>query len=118
VPIYEYQCQACEHRLERLQGMSDPLLTICPECGGALRKLFSAPAFQFKGSGWYVTDYARKGGDKGEEKSGEKGGEKKSNDSGSSATSEKAETKESKAASTEGSKSEKEPAKAAKTAGA
>jgi putative FmdB family regulatory protein len=110
VPIYEYQCQACEHRLERLQGMSDPLLTICPECGGALRKLFSAPAFQFKGSGWYVTDYARKGGDK--------GAEKKSDDSGASATSEKAETKESKAASTEGTKSQKEPAKAAKTAGA
>jgi putative FmdB family regulatory protein len=110
VPIYEYQCQACEHRLERLQGMSDPPLTICPECGGALRKLFSAPAFQFKGSGWYVTDYARKGGDK--------GAEKKSDDSGASATSEKAETKESKAASTEGTKSQKEPAKAAKTAGA
>ena len=67
MPIYEYQCQACEHRLERLQGMSEPRLTTCPECGGELRKLFSAPAFQFKGSGWYVTDYARKGGEKGGE---------------------------------------------------
>lgn len=75
MPIYEYQCQECQHRLEALQQVSEPPLTTCPECSGELRKLFSAPAFQFKGSGWYVTDYARKGADKGEEK-GQKGEEK------------------------------------------
>lgn len=64
MPIYEYQCQECKHRLEALQQLSEPPLTTCPECEGELRKLFSAPAFQFKGSGWYVTDYARKGGEK------------------------------------------------------
>lgn len=76
MPIYEYQCQACEHRLEALQRVSEPPLTTCPDCGGELRKLMSAPAFQFKGSGWYVTDYARKdGGKKGEDKPKEgKGG--------------------------------------------
>jgi len=60
VPIYEYKCEACGHQLEALQQISEPPLTKCPECGGALKKLLSAPAFQFKGSGWYVTDYGGK----------------------------------------------------------
>ena len=62
MPIYEYQCQSCGHHEEVMQRMSDDPLTVCPECGGPYKKLVSAPAFQFKGSGWYVTDYARKGG--------------------------------------------------------
>lgn len=73
MPIYEYQCQSCGHRFEEMQRISDPALTTCPQCEGELKKLVSAPAFQFKGSGWYVTDYAGKkgaggsdGGDKGE----------------------------------------------------
>lgn len=61
MPIYEYQCQSCGERREVLQRMSDAPLKTCDECGGEVRKLISAPAFQFKGSGWYVTDYARKG---------------------------------------------------------
>ena len=61
MPLYEYQCGACAHRFEQIQKFSDPPLTSCPECGGALRKLVSSPAIQFKGSGWYVTDYARQG---------------------------------------------------------
>lgn len=61
MPIYEYQCTKCGHRLERLQRLSDDPLSDCPECGGALEKLLSAPAFQFKGTGWYVTDYGGKG---------------------------------------------------------
>jgi len=65
MPLYEYQCDACEHRFEHIQKFSDPLLTVCPKCDGALRKLVSSPAFQFKGTGWYVTDYAKK--DKGAE---------------------------------------------------
>lgn len=63
MPIYEYQCRRCGHRLETMQRVSDPPLKRCPECGGGLKKLISAPAFQFKGSGWYVTDYAGKGAD-------------------------------------------------------
>jgi putative FmdB family regulatory protein len=59
MPIYEYECLACGRRTEALQRMTDPPLAACPECGGAVKKLISRPAFQFKGTGWYVTDYAR-----------------------------------------------------------
>jgi putative FmdB family regulatory protein len=96
MPIYEYQCLQCGKRTEQLQRMSDPPLAACPECGGAMKKLISSPAVQFKGSGWYVTDYAGKGGKKdkdtsdskpaesagGESKGGEsKGGESKGGES-------------------------------------
>jgi putative FmdB family regulatory protein len=59
MPIYEYQCQKCERRTEAIQRVGERPLKICPHCGGKLKKLASAPAIQFKGSGWYVTDYAR-----------------------------------------------------------
>ncbi len=61
MPLYEYQCKKCKHRFEKIRKFSDPLLKKCPECGGPLEQLLSPPAVQFKGSGWYVTDYARKG---------------------------------------------------------
>ncbi len=61
MPLYEYQCEACAHRFEQIQRFSDPTLTTCPECEGPVRKLLSSPAIQFKGTGWYVTDYARQG---------------------------------------------------------
>ena len=61
MPLYEYQCKKCHSLTERIQKFSDPPLTVCPHCGGELEQLLSAPAVQFKGSGWYVTDYARKG---------------------------------------------------------
>ena len=61
MPLYEYKCSACAHRFERIVKFSDAPLTTCPECGkDAIEQLISAPAMQFKGSGWYVTDYARK----------------------------------------------------------
>jgi putative FmdB family regulatory protein len=60
--LYEYQCQKCGARTEVLQKMADPHLTVCESCGGELKRLLSAPAVQFKGAGWYVTDYARKSG--------------------------------------------------------
>lgn len=60
MPLYEYECDACANRFERIQKFSDPLVDICPACGGAVRKLLSSPAIQFKGSGWYITDYAKK----------------------------------------------------------
>lgn len=64
MPIYEYECQACGHRTEVLQGFRDEPRSECDECSGELKRLVSAPAVQFKGTGWYVTDYAgRKGSD-------------------------------------------------------
>ena len=62
MPLYEYECDACGHRFEAIQKFSDPPLETCPKCGGTVHKLIAAPAFQFKGTGWYVTDYARGGG--------------------------------------------------------
>ncbi len=61
MPLYEYKCTECGQLTELLQRHGDPPLEKCPKCGGAVRKLFSAPAVQFKGTGWYVTDYAGKG---------------------------------------------------------
>ncbi len=60
MPLYEYECQACGHRFEQIRKFSDPPVTVCPKCGGEVDKLMSSPAVQFKGTGWYVTDYARK----------------------------------------------------------
>lgn len=60
MPIYEYECKACGERTEVLQKAKDRPLEKCPRCGGAVAKIISPPAIQFKGNGWYVTDYARK----------------------------------------------------------
>jgi putative FmdB family regulatory protein len=60
MPLYEYQCKKCSHRFERIQKFSDPPVKKCPKCGSAVEQTISAPAVQFKGSGWYVTDYAKK----------------------------------------------------------
>ena len=62
MPIYEYQCLSCGKKTELLQRMNDAPLAACPSCGGEVKKLISSPAVQFKGSGWYVTDYAGKKG--------------------------------------------------------
>ena len=61
MPLYEYQCPKCG-RFELIRKFSDPALTTCPTCGAEIQKLASAPAIQFKGTGWYITDYARKSG--------------------------------------------------------
>lgn len=60
MPVYEYQCQSCQHRFETKQRITDPPLTACERCGQAVTKLISPPAIMFKGSGWYVTDYSDK----------------------------------------------------------
>jgi putative FmdB family regulatory protein len=61
MPLYEYQCESCGARFEVIQKFTDPVVGTCKTCGGTVRRLLSAPAIQFKGTGWYVTDYARKG---------------------------------------------------------
>jgi len=87
MPLYEYQCQSCGIRFERIQKYSDPLVSVCPTCGGAVEKLLSSPAFQFKGSGWYVTDYARKSGESSSGKPAAKDSESKASDASSSSSS-------------------------------
>jgi len=77
LPLYEYRCPRCG-TFEQVHKFSDPALAACPTCGGAVEKLPSAPAIQFKGSGWYITDYARKG--KGDGSAKESGGEGASKD--------------------------------------
>jgi putative FmdB family regulatory protein len=86
MPTYEYACRDCGHTFEIVQSMLDEPLTMCPECGGSLRKVFAPPAISFKGSGFYSTDHGKKAkrsgeatgdGDKGGEKTGEKTGEPK-----------------------------------------
>jgi putative FmdB family regulatory protein len=76
MPLYEYQCDSCGAVFERIRKFSDPPVEVCPTCGGSVKKLVSSPAFQFKGSGWYVTDYAKKSS--GPAPSGESSGGSKS----------------------------------------
>jgi putative FmdB family regulatory protein len=57
MPLYEYECQQCHEHVEKIQRFSAPEITVCPKCGGKLERVLSAPAVQFKGSGWYVSDY-------------------------------------------------------------
>ncbi|MBA3297857.1 MAG: zinc ribbon domain-containing protein [Acidobacteria bacterium] len=88
MPLYEYQCDACHHRFERIQKYSDPLIAVCPSCGGAVKKLFSSPAFQFKGSGFYKTDYPTKSStEAGSAKNSRSGPSSDSSDSSSSSSS-------------------------------
>jgi len=68
MPLYEYRCEACGHQFEVIQKFSDEPIAVCSKCGaGPVAKLLSSPAFQFKGTGWYITDYARKGTSEGKE---------------------------------------------------
>ena len=99
MPLYEYECGACGHRFEIIQKFSDGPPDACPKCGkGPLQRLLSSPAIQFKGTGWYVTDYAAKG--RGSDKTSEKSaGESKpadtKTDTSSGDTAAKTETKKS-----------------------
>ena len=71
MPLYEYECKKCGHRFEKIQKFSDKMVKTCPECGGQVEQMISAPAVQFKGSGWYVTDYAKKSSSPGGSGSGD-----------------------------------------------
>jgi putative FmdB family regulatory protein len=116
MPLYEYKCDACEHRFETIQRFSDPPLQDCPVCKGQVRKLISSPAIQFKGSGWYITDYARKGNGSAAGAGGSSNGAGSSGESAGSGSAEskgesKAESKgESKAESKGESKADGKPA--------
>ena len=90
MPLYEYECDKCGQRTEVIQRVGAPPIGACEKCGGEMKRLLSAPAFQFKGTGWYVTDYAKKSGSGGGSTSGDAKG-----DGASSKTPEKASKKES-----------------------
>ena len=83
MPLYEYECEACAHRFEVIQKFSDAPISVCPKCGGPVQKLLSSPAIQFKGSGFYLTDYGRGTGSKSEGTANTKAGK---NDSGASSS--------------------------------
>ncbi len=84
MPLYEYECKQCGHRFERIVKFSDPPEKVCPKCGGEVEQMLSAPAVQFKGAGWYVTDYAKKSGAPAKSASGEGSSSPTNAESGSS----------------------------------
>ncbi len=102
MPLYEYECTKCHRRTEKIEPVNGPHLKKCPHCGGKVESLISAPAIQFKGSGWYVTDYAGKSpaseSAKDDKSSSDKKDSKDSKDSSSkdSSSSKESSTKESK----------------------
>ena len=102
MPLYEYECEACQKRFEKIQKYSDAPPDVCPHCGkGPIKKLFSSPAIQFKGSGFYITDYAKKS-------TSEAGSKSSSEGSSSSSESKSSESKSSETKSSE-SKSDAKP---------
>jgi putative FmdB family regulatory protein len=117
VPLYEYKCLKCGRTTEKIENVSGPHLKKCPHCGGKVESLISAPAIQFKGSGWYVTDYAGKAasgdGNTGEKTAGESKEAAKETASKDSSSTEKSATDSSSKESTakEAAKESKKPAK-------
>ena len=111
MPIYEYVCGKCGRKTEVIQRVNEAKLKVCPHCGGPLKKAFSAPAIQFKGSGWYVTDYARAKQETGKSAKPDDGGGEKGEK-----TEEKADTKSDSDKAAKRGDSEK-PAKSEKSAG-
>jgi putative FmdB family regulatory protein len=87
LPLYEYRCLKCKRHSEKIENMNGPHLKKCPHCGGKMESVITAPAIQFKGSGWYVTDYAKKSS------SGDSSKAEKSETAEKSEKSEKADTK-------------------------
>jgi putative FmdB family regulatory protein len=80
MPLYEYECKKCGHRFEKIQKFSDRMVKRCPDCGGQVEQMISAPAVQFKGTGWYVTDYAKKTSSPGSSSSGDSALKEKKDD--------------------------------------
>jgi putative FmdB family regulatory protein len=107
MPLYEYKCKKCGHQFEKIQKYSDRMVKKCPDCGGRVEQTITAPAVQFKGTGWYVTDYARKSGGLSSSDGGSKDSKKedKSNKESSSKESSSKESSSKESSSTEGSSS-------------
>jgi putative FmdB family regulatory protein len=108
MPLYEFECEDCKARFERIQKFTDPNPDVCPTCGkGRIRRMFSSPAIQFKGSGFYITDYAKKSSpdsSSSSKSSGDKSGSDSgaaSSSSGSSSSDSKSESKSSETKSTD-----------------
>ncbi len=114
MPLYEYKCLKCGRTTEKIENVSGPYLKKCPHCGGKLEALISASSIQFKGSGWYITDYAAKksgsGASASEKSSDEASDSKKTKD-----MKESKETKESKSESSKDSSAKEAPAKEKKS---
>src|SRR5687768_590963 len=111
MPLYEYKCEACAHRFEHIQKFSDPPIETCPQCGGQVKKLLSAPAIQFKGSGFYITDYGKSGSGESKSEKADKAGAKAESTSSDSKSESKSETKsESKTETKTETKAESKPA--------
>ncbi len=113
MPLYQYQCESCAHRFEVIQKFSDAKISVCPECGGPVQKLLSSPAIQFKGSGFYLTDYGRGttsksegGGSKGGKTDAAGKGGSESKGEGSSGESSKGESAKGDSSKSESKKSE------------
>ncbi len=111
--MYEYRCTKCNHVFEKIQKFSDPPITECPKCGAKVEQVISAPAMQFKGTGWYVNDYAKKSGN------GSKGGsDVSSSSSESSSTPSSGDTKsESKSSESKPSESKSSSSSESKSSG-
>ncbi len=112
MPLYEYECKKCHQRFERIQKFSDPHVTKCPKCRGPIEQVISAPAVQFKGSGWYVTDYAKKSStgsassSSNSDSSSDKDSKAKSDDSSKSESSSKSDSSKSDSSKSESSKAD------------
>ncbi len=114
MPLYEYECKKCGHRFEKIQLYSDKMVKKCPECGGQVEQMISAPAVQFKGSGWYATDYGGKsksGGSMkasadGDSKSSESKSDKKPAEKSPAASSDSSSSNSSSSSSSSSSKSD------------
>src|SRR5476649_871434 len=105
MPLYEYACDACGHKFEKIQKFSDPIEDTCPTCGGHVHKLFSSPAIQFKGSGFYITDYPK--GDQGSAPKSDGGKADQAEKAGKAEKSEKSEKPDASGKSEKTEKSEK-----------
>ncbi|PYX27512.1 MAG: transcriptional regulator [Acidobacteria bacterium] len=110
MPLYEYQCKKCGHRFEKIQKFSDKMVKKCRDCGGVVEQMISAPAVQFKGSGWYVTDYAKKSqapASEGGSKESKKEEKSKSESSSKESSSKESSSKESSVKDSSSKKSDK-----------
>ena len=114
MPLYEYECKKCGHRFEKIQLYSDKMVKKCPKCGGQVEQMISAPAVQFKGSGWYVTDYAKKSSSPGGSSSGDSK-EKKDDKSKSDSATKESSSKEASAKESSSKDSSSKPSTAKET---